>query len=1130
MAFVIGIGGTGKWVVHQLRKQFMEKEKGEIPQGCKLLNMDIFEDDTPNPYAEWYEQGKRVVFEFNSDVVNQDFLLLENPWNTTLRGIQKGKGKEYGNIYAWLKEDDANCYGVSGQADVQTGAAAMRQISRHAVFSSAQNIIDNIRDHPGGRTYIVSSIAGGTGCGAALDVAILLRHTFRQAGDRGSEVIGVFILPQAFDTAVQETHSRNIMRANCLAFLRELFRLCREGYGKIQYAPGIWVTGSGSVPIFNGLILADASRYGGRLEEGLAQSLADWLYRDILGGPLTQHANWFVNYSRNIKTGVDPMGSWIATAVGTYRIRWEGERVAEAILLRLAEVTFYGFVAEEKDSGWAERATLDGFLSRDTSLPFDRNFVRGILDKRIALNRLILNERGVLQPICMTGSPQLDEVKFKEGDIIALHDKGELKLNSPKSKKRDELLKKYVRPAIGNPGDPLPNKLNDVPLLPALEYYLKLNAEHFCDNLDDFLSDLLTLEDIAAKGSGPSHGMKGLGRCVQALEKLANHYEECLQRLDNAISSADYRKEKKNKEAEAKDFYENRYMKKIKLPGTYREWLEKERNWIRLERFLLYVDHFINPLLEFRRDTCRAYLEEIADWRRTFEASIDYLRGCQGKLNAVRASDHNKLCWRFVTKHPELDVWDEAEEFLFKAATKEVKSSAEGTEKGIIDAIQASCKCSWEELGDMFKWKIGHREVKFERIPFGTDTILKPGTAIPQVTCDLRYKGKELTLTRYAAERTINMQSYGLVEALREATGICEDGGVKSLNIFSLLELKGENEDGLLKEILNVGVNAGYDAGKRAKTFTDANQNTVNQSLEEKLVFLPRVSPTTVGHEIGNDLNRKLRNRNFEVQETDDQSEILVLLEEHLIMPQAFAGVQSCEKPYAEVASGMADYYLKFYRGSHASFDPSLQPLHLFLAEKNAIILERLIGIRDKAKSGMAEHLPTALVSLFDRPWEELKKELLRFSWLCFGLSKIRTEKEDDGRNYYCLFYDPGDGERKVILGQSLTDALASFLEPDFIPGNGKVDRAGVIVAREEVEKDKEVSDYKNRLRDDEELVKESGNIVREIDSVLKNPKLMSLFEDIDKTVLELLQLIMEEEGKEADIRRISKSITTPAS
>jgi Tubulin like len=67
--------------------------------------------------------------------------------------------------------------------------------------------------------YIVGSLAGGTGSGVFLDVTLLARQL---TGAR-AKIIGLFILPEAFDEkAAGDEEQRKVMRANTYAALKEI--------------------------------------------------------------------------------------------------------------------------------------------------------------------------------------------------------------------------------------------------------------------------------------------------------------------------------------------------------------------------------------------------------------------------------------------------------------------------------------------------------------------------------------------------------------------------------------------------------------------------------------------------------------------------------------------------------------------------------------------------------------------------------------------------------------------------------------------------------------------------------------------------------------------------------------------
>ena len=98
-----------------------------------------------------------------------------------------------------------------------TFSAAVNRVEALDVISSVRKRTGTVVTEP--VVYIVSSVAGGTGSGAYMDAALLARSLTKQR----AKMVGIFVLPDAFDEKVQGDESQlRIMRANAYAALMEL--------------------------------------------------------------------------------------------------------------------------------------------------------------------------------------------------------------------------------------------------------------------------------------------------------------------------------------------------------------------------------------------------------------------------------------------------------------------------------------------------------------------------------------------------------------------------------------------------------------------------------------------------------------------------------------------------------------------------------------------------------------------------------------------------------------------------------------------------------------------------------------------------------------------------------------------
>ena len=85
------------------------------------------------------------------------------------------------------------------------------------------------------RVVIVSSVAGGTGSGLVLPVAMYIRKYLAATYEQYSSIIrGFFMMPEIFDKVNSDQSERNSLAANCYATLKELDAFMRKGDGFLE--------------------------------------------------------------------------------------------------------------------------------------------------------------------------------------------------------------------------------------------------------------------------------------------------------------------------------------------------------------------------------------------------------------------------------------------------------------------------------------------------------------------------------------------------------------------------------------------------------------------------------------------------------------------------------------------------------------------------------------------------------------------------------------------------------------------------------------------------------------------------------------------------------------------------------
>jgi serine/threonine protein kinase len=197
-ALVLGLGGSGREVLRQLRKALRKRGPNEAWPHIRLLHVDT------DP--EGYEHSTRVP---DSHLSPQESLVT--PFQRPSYYLKRQRQRE--ELERWLPLGQ-----LTSVPSGQTSAGGWRALGRLAFVSCAATIATRLRreleacceektlhevvrrtalglrsSRP--RAYVVTSLNGGTGSGMFLDMAWALRRELEQLGHPRAEVIGVLLVP-----------------------------------------------------------------------------------------------------------------------------------------------------------------------------------------------------------------------------------------------------------------------------------------------------------------------------------------------------------------------------------------------------------------------------------------------------------------------------------------------------------------------------------------------------------------------------------------------------------------------------------------------------------------------------------------------------------------------------------------------------------------------------------------------------------------------------------------------------------------------------------------------------------------------------------------------------------------------
>ena len=243
-AVVLGIGGTGKWAVLDL-KRLIEKKYGNIPSEVRLMAFDVTEQDVPSIQRFDFnpERGQFLPDELREGAYLKTFGLEK------LQQISQ-RIEKYPQLESFLNNEDKEYIKQTSAQGTTEGAGKIRLLTRISFFINYDSLKNNIRDALNQvapffrenvplRIIIISSLAGGTGCGTFIDFALLAHSLLKENHPQvDCYFYGIFSLPRGFQEVKPNDLENNIMLANCYAAWRELHRIqcCREY--KVQYSSG----------------------------------------------------------------------------------------------------------------------------------------------------------------------------------------------------------------------------------------------------------------------------------------------------------------------------------------------------------------------------------------------------------------------------------------------------------------------------------------------------------------------------------------------------------------------------------------------------------------------------------------------------------------------------------------------------------------------------------------------------------------------------------------------------------------------------------------------------------------------------------------------------------------------------
>ena len=408
---IIGMGGTGQWVLTYLKKNLIDAY-GKMPVGVKLLALDLDCFDTRMVGDVSLEPWERICI--GSDL------------SGFLKQIASDEQNQmFSHVRNWFKPDDylfllpSDNHDV-GHTEIRKGQS--RQIARLAIFQDLQrpesskilarlrSLIEQIQREANFYNlpvFLVGSLAGVTGTGMFMDIAYLTRQIAREWCHSQVTISGIFILPDAFRGALPagypNWHSRT---ARTFAAMRETRRFTvsfdwEVGYPIHYVAPTTGFAGdsvlAGSIngQLFDRLYYIDGRRRNFPLdifpiEKGIAPAISDMLGAFLQESPYSA----FEENLRNLQAvvavrGGDPMVPYCGS-FGTFSVVLPIHHIIQGYAHRLGMEVLHQFL---------QPTAIDSRTSLPTDLVGDQNAEAAEGCARLDAARAFLTSQAISDPI-----------------------------------------------------------------------------------------------------------------------------------------------------------------------------------------------------------------------------------------------------------------------------------------------------------------------------------------------------------------------------------------------------------------------------------------------------------------------------------------------------------------------------------------------------------------------------------------------------------------------------------------------------------------------------------------------------------------------------------------------------------
>lgn len=359
-AVVIGLGGTGQWILTYLKKDLLELNNGSMPPNVRLIAFDTVSQAEAQKQVVGLYTGEQAAYEQAAKRIGSvelqpgvELIHIGGDCKPLADEIQKGLHPHLNwfDVDYWTKKAGL----TRDNWILDRGAGRFRQFGLLAVYKDLlggpvrseilkrlPTAINEVAAQAGSTSFeiiVVSSVAGGTGSAMLVPFGVLAR---KMAGDKPVRTRAIVVLPSAFSPG--RANAELELRSG--AALRELARAMMppEGYSaSVTFLPGHreYERVEYTRP-FDGIYLIDGIRGGQPINNdpkyGVFPAAASWI-RQILDD---KSGMWFTNFVATNRAGAqagDPkrMAEGVFGVFGVYSLFAPERSLRQTYRLKLAD-------------------------------------------------------------------------------------------------------------------------------------------------------------------------------------------------------------------------------------------------------------------------------------------------------------------------------------------------------------------------------------------------------------------------------------------------------------------------------------------------------------------------------------------------------------------------------------------------------------------------------------------------------------------------------------------------------------------------------------------------------------------------------------------------------------------------